>query len=216
LDEGFGRVAIIIDLSKAFDLVPHDRLFTKMAASCLDSRERDLVVGQTQRVRLGGQLSKEVKVISGAPQGSVVDPLLFLIYVNDIWRNIDSSMRLFADGCKICRKISNKNDIEILQKHLDNLREWAVENGMKIDPGKSKAITFTRAPAKNQLGYTLGDKKIPEANNCKYSGIILGSDLNWVDQVNYTALNPGRQFTLLCVVSKQEIGIQKFLPKRHW
>jgi len=52
-------------------------------------------------------------------------------------------MRLFADDCKICRKITNGNDIEMLQKHLDTLGEWAVENGMKINPGKSKAITFT-------------------------------------------------------------------------
>ena len=64
-------------LSKAFDLVPHDRLFTKMEASGLDSRVREFVVGRTQRVRLGGQLSKEVKVISGGPQGSVLDPRLF-------------------------------------------------------------------------------------------------------------------------------------------
>jgi len=70
-------------------------------------------------------------------------PLQFLEYVNDIWGNIDSRMRLFADDCKICRKITNGNDIEMLQKHLDTLGEWAVENGMKINPGKSKAITFT-------------------------------------------------------------------------
>ena len=58
---------------------------------------------------------------------------------------------------------------------------------MKINPGKSKAIRFTTAPFKNLLGYCLGDQKIPEASNCKYLGIILCSDLNWVDQVNYKA-----------------------------
>ena len=60
-----------------------------------------------------------------------------------------------------------------------------VENWMKINPSKSKAIRFTRARVKNPLGYSLGDQKIPEASNCKYLGIILRSDLNWVDQVNY-------------------------------
>jgi len=65
--------------------------------------------------------------------------------------------------------------------------EWAVENGMKINPGMSKAIRFTRAPVKNPLVFSLGDQKIPEASSCNYLGIILRSDLNWADQINYTA-----------------------------
>jgi len=85
------------------------------------------------------------------------------------------------------RIITNKNDIKNLQKDLKILGEWAVENGMKINPGKSKAIIFTRAQVKNPMGLCLGDQKIPEASSCKYLGIILRSDLNWGDQVNYTA-----------------------------
>ena len=74
------------------------------------------------------------------------------MYVNYIWRNIDAIIRLFADDCKIDRKITNKNDIEKLQKCLDTVREWAVENGMKINSGKSKTIRFTRHWFKNPLG----------------------------------------------------------------
>ena len=73
------------------------------------------------------------------PQGSVLGPLLFIVYVNDIWRNSDSSIRLFADYCIISGKITNKNNIQRLQKDLDTLGEWAVENGMKINPSKRKA-----------------------------------------------------------------------------
>ena len=83
LDKGVGIDAIIIDFSKAFDLVPHDRLLTKLAASGVDSRAvvwvREFLVGRTQKVRLGGQISKEVKVNSGIPQGSILGPLLFLV-----------------------------------------------------------------------------------------------------------------------------------------
>jgi len=134
---------------------------------------------------VGGQLSAEVRVTSGVPQGSVLGPLLFLAYVNDIWRNLESTIRLFADDCVIYRKIINNADMEKLQKDLDRLREWAVENAMKINPSKSKAVRFTRARVKDPLNYSLMGTLIPEGSSCKYLGIILRSDLSWADQVNY-------------------------------
>ena len=81
-------------------------------------------------------------------------------------------MRLLVDGCIIYRKITNKNDIENLHKDLDTLGEWSVENGMKLNSGKCKAIRFTRARVKKPLGNILGDQKIPETTNFKYLGII--------------------------------------------
>jgi hypothetical protein len=159
-------------------------------ASGVDSRVvawvRQFLLGRTQRVRVGGQLSEEVKVTSGVPQGSVLGPLLFLAYINDIWRNIGSTIRLFADDCIIYRKIMNDSDTEKLQIDLDRLGGWAEENAMKINPGKSKAVSFTRARVKAPLKYCLGDHRVSEASSCKYLGIIIRSDLGWADQVNYT------------------------------
>jgi len=66
---------------------------------------------------------------------------MFLAYVKNIWRNMESTIRLFADDCVIYRKIINNEDM----KDLDRLEEWAVENAMNINPSKSKAIHFTRA-----------------------------------------------------------------------
>jgi len=82
-------------------IIPHDRLLMKLAASGMDSRvviwAREFFVGRTQRVRLEGQQSNEVKVTSGVLQGGVLGPLLFLVYVKNIWRNSETSIRLFPD-----------------------------------------------------------------------------------------------------------------------
>ena len=141
----------------------------KIAYSGVDSRVvvwiREFLLGRMQRVRVGGHLSEEVRVTSGVPQGSVLGPLLFLAYVNDIWRNIESTIRLFADDCVIYRKIINKEDIEKLQKDLDRLGEWAVENAMKINPSKSKTVRFTRAQVKDPLDYSLANTLILEASS---------------------------------------------------
>jgi len=135
---------------------------------------------------VGEQLSEEVRVTSGVPQRSVLGPLLFLAYVNDIWRNMESTIRLFADDWVIYRKMINTADMEKLQNDLNRLGKWAVENVMKINPSKSMAIRFTRARVKDPLNYSLMGTLISEASSCKYLGIILRSDLSWADQVNYT------------------------------
>jgi retron-type reverse transcriptase len=125
LDNGHTIDAIIVDFSKAFDLVPHGRLLTKIAKSGVDSRVviwiRELLLVCTQRVRVGGKLSQEVRVKSGVPQGSVLRPRLSLAYVNDIWMNIGKTKRLFAEDCVIYRKITNEKDMNMLQKDVDIL-----------------------------------------------------------------------------------------------
>ena len=126
--------SIVVDLTTV-SIVPHGQLLSKIANFGVDSRVvvwiREFLLGHTQRVRVEGQLSEEVRVTSGVPQGSVLGPLLFLAYVNDIWRNIESTIRLFVDDCVSYRKVRNNEDMEKLQKDMDRLGEWAVENAMK-------------------------------------------------------------------------------------
>ena len=94
---------------------------------------------------------------SGVTQGSVLGPLLFLAFINDIWKNIKSKIRLFADDCITYRKILHIEEVEKLQTDLDRLGDWAERKEMNINPNKSKALSFTRARVKDPLNYSLGD-----------------------------------------------------------
>jgi len=96
-----------------------------------------------------------------------------------------------------------------LQKYLNRLGEWAVENAMKINPSKSKAILFTRARVKDPLNYSLMDTLIPEASSCKYLGIILRSDFSWADQVNYTVKKAWKALHFTVRILKRVIVILK-------
>jgi hypothetical protein len=127
LDETARTDTIMIDYTEAFDLVLHDRQITKISTSEVDTRVdvwvRENLSGHTQRFRVAGQLYVEVTVTSGVLQGSVLDPLLFLMYVNDIWRYTEPTIRLFTGNCIIYRTITDGKDVEKLQIDLDHLRE---------------------------------------------------------------------------------------------
>ena len=90
------------------------------------------------------------------PRSSVLGRLLFLVHINDIWRNNESNIQLFADDCIIYRKITDSSDIDKLQTDLNRLGEWAVENEVKIYPDKSKAVSFTKAREKERIRYYFG------------------------------------------------------------
>ena len=81
--------------------------------------------------------------------------------------------------------------------------DWAEENEIKINPNKSKGLSFTRARVKEPLNYSLGDQKIPEANCCKYLGIIIRSDFSWANKVNYTVQKAWRALHFVMRIVKK-------------
>ena len=102
---------------------------------------------------------------------------MILAYVNGNWRNTESNTELFANDCIIYRKIMDSISIDMLQTDLNSLVEWVLENKMKVNAVKSKAVIFTKARVKEQIGYYFGDQLIPEVRTFKYLGIIIGSNL---------------------------------------
>jgi hypothetical protein len=135
-------------------------LFSKIAATGVDLRVvvwvKEFLLGCSQRVRVDGQLSEEVRVTSRVLQRSILGPFLFLAYVNDIWRNIESNMQLLADDSIIYKERMESSNIDNLQTDLNRLDDWAVENEMQINPGKSKIVCFTKAWVKERISYYFG------------------------------------------------------------
>jgi len=116
---------IFLDFSKAFDLVPHRRLLLKLehigVRGTLLHWVRGFLSNREQRVIIDGQMSDWAQVTSGVPQGSILGPLLFLIYVNDTDSDISSSVRLFTDDFIIYQDVRNTVDSELLQQDLYKL-----------------------------------------------------------------------------------------------
>ena len=119
---------IIMDFSKAFDTVPHKRLLHKLRNFDITGNTHKWITTfltqRKQRVVVEGEHSSWTHVRSGVPQGTVLGPLLFLLYLNDLPDNIQSEMRLFADDCVVYSEIKSAEDIGKLQQDMDTLAQW--------------------------------------------------------------------------------------------
>jgi len=144
LDEGYGIDILYLDFRKAFDTVPHQRLLRKLkmygiAGKTLDWIEAFLMP-RTMRVGIRNAFSDWLDVISGVPQGSVLGPLLFLLYVNDLPKWITTNIRMFADDTKLWRKIKTGCDSQQLQNDLDSLIKWSTIWQLKFNPNKCNVM----------------------------------------------------------------------------
>ena len=117
----------MLDLTKAFDRVPHMRLCNKLSYYGINDNTLKLIKnflhGRAQQVIVEGYHSSPINVTSGLPQGSVLAPLLFLCYINDLPANIDSSIKLYADDVLIYRLIRLPDDIKSLQEDLNTIEQ---------------------------------------------------------------------------------------------
>ena len=152
LDEGGHIEAIYTDFEKAFDKVPHKRLLSKLRSYGVRPEVirwiESFLVHRQQRTGVRGHFSGWTKVLSGIPQGSVLGPLLFIIYINDLPEccEMESGIYLFADDAKLFKYINGDVDRQRLQGGLDRLQEWTDKWLLKLNCKKCKVISFGRNP----------------------------------------------------------------------
>ena len=138
---------IILDFSKAFDSVPHQRLLSKLQqvgiGGSLHRWFTNFLTKRTQCVVLEGASSSSIPVASGVPQGTVLGPLLFILYVNDLPSGIDSQVRLLADDCIIYRQVKSRDDSRKLQEDINTLCAWESKWQMRFNSDKCYAMQVT-------------------------------------------------------------------------
>ncbi len=183
---------ILMDFKKAFDSVPHLRLITKLKAYGFENPLlgwiNNFITGRTQRVSINGSFSNWHRVRSGIPQGSVLGPLLFVLYINDLPLDINSSIYMFADDTKISRPISTINDCMLLQDDINTLQSWSDKWLLTFHPDKCHVLSL----GKNTIPYNY---TLPNNNNntttilghvdeARDLGVIVDKDLSFDSHIN--------------------------------
>ena len=139
---------ILLDFSNAFHSVPHQRLLHKLKSYGIRHHTLNWInaflTNRTHQVLVNGSHSETQIVTSGVPQGTVLDPLLFLLYINDIENNLTSKIRLFADDSALYRKIDTLADSHSLQQDILRLQDWADKWQMKFNIKKCKLLRITK------------------------------------------------------------------------
>ena len=181
---------IYTDFTAAFQSVNHTLLIHKLKNSYHIS---DLALNwfasylknRTQRVVVNGKCSEWCRVTSGTPEGGVISALLFALYVNDLPRGISSRVLLYADDAKVYRKVTCRNDAQLLQQDLQKLVQWSKTWKLDLNASKCKSFTMTLKTKPLTTNYIIGATTLEHVDKIRDLGVILDTKLTFgahVDQ----------------------------------
>ena len=174
-DDGHEVRGVFLDISKAFDRLWHEGLLFKLQqygiSGELITLIKDFLSCRKQRVVLNGQHSSWADVKTGVPQGSILGPLLFLIYINDLPNGLNSNVKLFADDTSLFSVVHNITDsANLLNSDLSEINEWALQWKMSFNPDPIKQA---------HPGLMFNNNIVNLTTNHKHLGMILYSKLGF-------------------------------------
>ena len=194
LDDGDPVDAVYLDFRKDFDSVHHQRLLGKLKAYGINGQitkwMRNCLVGRKQRVKVNGILSAWVAVISGIPQGSVLGPILFVLFINDLPDMINSTVHIFSDDTKVYRRVASDDDWAKLQEDINSLVQWPDTWQLRCNADKCNVLHI--GYNNNQYTYDMAGVELQSTPCEKDLGIYIDNKLKFHDYVAH-AINKGNK-----------------------
>ena len=191
LDDGKEVRAVFFDVSKAFDRVWHEGLLFKLRtvgiSGALLKWFTDYLSNRKQQVVLPGVTSELSTLKAGVPQGSILGPLLFLLYINDIVENINCSIRLFADDTSLYIIVDDPLDTaQLLNSDISKVHTWATNWLVTFNPSKSESLLFSRKLYRPyHPPVCMNNQPIAEVTSHKHLGLVFCSDCTWHDHFEH-------------------------------
>ena len=185
------------DISKCFDAISHELLLLKLQYHGVNENElnwfKSYLTGRKQKVSINGNLSKPNNVMIGIPQGGVLGPVLFLLFINDIIQSVNTgTCNIFADDVAIYCNGSDTNEVESkLQSCINEIDEWYTNNRLKINADKTNVILVSsRAKqVRKELNVNLKGTKLKQVDSVRYLGLTIDSKLTWDNHVKHLCKN---------------------------
>jgi len=182
LDNGLEVRVVFFDISKAFDKVWHEGLLFKLQAAGIRGDLlaflSNYLTNRKQKVILPGAESTPAEIIAGVPQGSILGPLLFLVYINDIVADIQAQINLFADDTSLFMIVNSPDQTAaLLQSDIDKISRWADQWLIHFNPSKSESMLISRTINKpHHPPLSMGGVDIPKVNIHTHLGVYLTND----------------------------------------
>ena len=206
IDEGSITVGVFIDLAKAFDTVDHRILLSKLKhygiRGVVNSWFASYLSNREQYVKIGESMSAHAQIKCGVPQGSVLGPILFLIYINDL-NQISTIIKtiMFADDTNLFLSGRNINEIENqFNKELIILTEWFNANLLSLNIKKTSFIVFSNKKNINMCLYSFSGIEINRVSDTKFLGVIISSNLTWNKHIDVVHSKISKTIGILCKV----------------